>query len=494
MTGRRWLFADQLGPHHLDGTDQPVLLVESRAVLRRRRFHRQKAHLVLSALRHRAAELGEQAVFLRAETYGEALERHGDPVTVTQPTSYAADGFVRAHPLVAEVLPDRGYATSREDFAAWVASRGRRRLLLEDFYRDTRRRHGVLMDGPEPAGGRWNLDADNREPPPRAATLGVTEPWWPAEDDIDAEVRHDLDAWAAAGDVTFVGDDGPRWAPATRSEAHRALRHFVRHRLPHFGPHEDAMLAGDWTMAHSLLSPAMNLGLLHPLEIARAADRAYRDGDVPLASAEGFVRQVLGWREYVWSLYWHLGPDYRHRNVLGARRRVPAWWWDLDAGGTVEARCLSTVLAELRKRGWVHHIPRLMVLGNYGLQRGFSPAELTEWFHLSFVDGYDWVMLANVVGMSQWADGGIMATKPYAAGGAYIDRMSDFCRPCRYDPRKRTGEDACPYTAGYWAFLHRNAGHLAGNPRMRQPLAGLRRLSDVDEVVAQEQARGTAAP
>ena len=176
------------------------------------------------------------------------------------------------------------------------------------------------------------------------------------------------------------------------------------------------MLAGDPWMAHSVLSPALNLGLLHPLEVVRAAEDAYRSGSVPLAGAEGFVRQVLGWREYVWSLYWHVGPAYRRRNALAARRRVPDWFWSLDADGTVEARCLSTVLGGLRERGWVHHIPRLMVLGNYALQRGFSPAELTEWFHLSFVDGYDWVMLANVVGMSQWADGGLMATKPYAAG------------------------------------------------------------------------------
>lgn len=221
-------------------------------------------------------------------------------MTVTQPTSFGADGFVRRHPLVSAVLPDRGYATSREDFAAWVASRGRRRLLMEDFYRDNRRRYGVLMDGVEPTGGRWNLDVENREPPPKNADrLDVAEPWWPAEDGIDAEVRRDLDEWAGNGDMEFVGDDGPRWAPATRAQALAALRHFVRHRLPTFGPYEDAMLTGDPHMAHSLLSPALNLGLLHPVEVVRAAEQAYRDGHAPLASTEGFVRQVLGWREYV---------------------------------------------------------------------------------------------------------------------------------------------------------------------------------------------------
>jgi deoxyribodipyrimidine photolyase-related protein len=491
---RRWVFGDQLGPHYLDDPGQPVLLIESRAVLRRRRFHRQKAHLVLSAIRHRAAELGSQAIFRQTDTYGPALAEAG-PVDVTQPTSYRADAFVRRHPAVAEVLPDRGFATPRDEFAAWVDGRGRRRLLLEDLYRENRRRHEVLMDGAEPAGGTWNLDAENRRPPPRGvSTLDVRAPWSPAEDEIDASVRADLDAWAAAGEVEFVGADGPRWAPATRGEALAALRHFVRHRLPAFGPYEDAMLAGDPAMAHSRLSPALNLGLLHPLEVVRAAEDAYRAGDVPLASAEGFVRQVLGWREYVWSLYWHLGPAYRRRNALRARRRVPYWFASLDAGRTVEARCLSTVLGDLREHGWVHHIPRLMVLGNWALQHGWSPAEMVDWFHTSFVDGYDWVMLANVVGMSQWADGGLMATKPYAAGGAYIDRMSDFCGGCRYDPKKRVGEDACPYTAGYWAFLERNAEHFAGNRRMAQPLAGLRRLSDLDALVEQERTRGSAAP
>lgn len=173
---------------------------------------------------------------------------------------------------------------------------------------------------------------------------------------------------------------------------------------------------------------------------------------------------------------------------------MPDWWWDLDAKGEVEARCLSTVLAGLRERAWVHHIPRLMVLGNYAMQRGFRPAEMVEWFHHSFIDGYDWVMLPNVVDMSQWADGGIMATKPYAAGGAYVDRMSDFCKPCRYDPRKRSGEDACPYTAGYWSFLARNADRFADSQRMRQPIANLRRIADIEAVVEQERERGTTPP
>jgi deoxyribodipyrimidine photolyase-related protein len=287
--------------------------------------------------------------------------------------------------------------------------------------------------------------------------------------------------------------DGPRRFAVTRAEAVAALDRFVERRLPAFGPYEDAMLADDWTMAHSLLSAPMNLGLLDPRECIERAEDAYRAGHAPLASVEGYVRQLLGWRDYVWHVYWHFGEPYRQGNALEARDPIPRWFLDLDAD-VVEARCLATTLRQLRDTGWVHHIPRLMVLGNYALQRGWDPQELTDWFHFSFVDGYAWVMVANIVGMSQHADGGLMATKPYAAGGAYINRMSDFCGACTYDPRVRAGSNACPYTAGYWAFLDRNADRLAGNPRVRRPLENRKRLADLSDVVHQEQARGSAPP
>ncbi|PRY43216.1 deoxyribodipyrimidine photolyase-related protein [Geodermatophilus tzadiensis] len=494
---RRWLFADQLGPHFLDSPDQPVLLVESKAVFARRRFHRQKAHLVLSALRHRAAELGEQAHLHRVTTYAEALDRYDEPLSVCAPTTWSSRDYVlRRRDL--QVLAARGFVSSQGDFARWAEGRGGRRLLMEDFYRDARRRLGVLMDGAEPLGGRWNYDQENREPAPRDGRSPAPEPWWPAEDEIDEQVRADLDRWEADGEVSFVGDDGPRLFPVTREEALTRLHDFLTQRLGAFGPHEDAMLAGERWLAHSLLSPAMNLGLLDPLEVVHAAEDVARaraaDGDpLPLNSVEGFVRQVMGWRDYIWHTYWHFGRHYRHANVLRATEPVPAWMADLD-DTAVDAACLSGVLGDLRRDGWVHHIPRLMVLGNYALQRGIDPLAMTDWFHRTFVDGYDWVMVANVVGMSQHGDGGALATKPYAAGGAYIDRMSDYCRGCPYDPRQRLGEDACPYTAGYWAFLERNRERLAGNQRMRRPLQGLDRLKDLPLVVEQEAARGTSPP
>jgi len=277
-------------------------------------------------------------------------------------------------------------------------------------------------------------------------------------------------------------------------EALAALEWFVEHRLDGFGPHEDAMLAADRWMSHSVLSAPINLGLLHPIEIAERVVRAYHEGGARLSSVEGFVRQVVGWRDYVWHVYWYAGEEYRGRDALGAHEPLPRWFAELDPDREVRANCLRHVLQAVREDGWTHHIQRLMVLGNWGLQRGYDAAELSQWFQRSFVDGYDWVMLPNVVGMSQHADGGFMATKPYAAGGAYINRMSDYCGGCVYDPRVRVGENACPFTAGYWAFLARNRERLEGNHRMGQALRGMDRLRDLDAVVAQERARGHSAP
>jgi len=485
--GTRWVFADQLGPHFADAPAQPVLLIESKAVFRRRVFHRQKAHLVLSALRHRAT--GPAVRLVRAETYAEALRQVDEPVSVCHPTSRKARDLVRR--LDVEVLPPRGFVTAPADFTAWA--QGRRQLRMEDFYRDARQRHGILMDGDEPAGGRWNLDTENREPPPRTRRLDVPPPPPITEDPIDAEVRDELDRWQRDDGIEFLGNDGPRLFPATRAEALARLRHFVEHRLPLFGRYEDAMLAGDPWMAHSMLSAPMNLGLLDPLEVIHRAEAAYRSGAAPLAGVEGFVRQIIGWRDFVWHLYWHFEPAYRSANKLGARQPVPSWFAKLDADA-VDARCLSDVLAGVRDRGWVHHIPRLMVLGNYAMQRGWHPGAMSDWFHRAFVDGYEWVMTANVIGMSQYADAGRMSTKPYAGGGAYINRMSDYCGGCRYDPKVRVGDDACPYTAGYWAFLERNQAKFRGNHRMRRPLQGLDRLADLDALVEQEKARGSRAP
>lgn len=498
----RWLFGDQLGEHFLDDHDGDVLMVESKRVFARKRYHRAKAHLVLSAMRHRAAELGDRVSYRQTDTYVEGLGRRTRDLQVVQPTSFAAvrfvrglaDGSVGGKERDIERLPARGFVTGREDFDHWADGRDGNRLLMEDFYRDARRRHEVLMDGTEPVGGKWNYDHENREPPPKGAdSLGLDPPPWPEEDEIDEQVRRDLDRWEADGDVSFIGKDGPRLFAATRAEAEAVLDHFLAHRLPQFGPHEDAILEGDPWMAHSVISAPMNLGLLDPLAVVRRAEEVHAAGDAPLASVEGFCRQVMGWRDYMWHLYWYLGDDYRRSNKLQQRRKVPDWWADLD-GDATRARCLSHTLDAVAERGWVHHIPRLMVLGSYGLQRGWAPDQLTDWFHRAFVDGYDWVMVPNVVGMSQHADGGVLATKPYTSGGAYISKMSDHCGSCELDPTVRVGEKACPFTAGYWWFLHRQRERLEGNQRMARALHGLDRLKDLEALVEQEESRGSDPP
>jgi len=508
----QWCFADQLGPHFVDDDVERVLLVEATANFRRRTYHRRKAHLILSALRHRAAAEPHRVRLVRAESYSAALTEFapspGRPLLVRDPTSFAARRFVRRLAAgevdgvpkgAVDVLPERGFVATPQEFARWADSRGGRRLLMEDFYRGQRRRHGLLLE-PDglPAGGSWNFDADNRRPPPAGVTRladaeELAEPWWPEEDEIDAEVRRDLERLVTTG-VRFVGEDGPRRFAVTREEAVAALDRFVTGRLAQFGPYEDAMLAEDRWLAHSLLSVPLNLGLLDPLEVVREAEAAYRGGRAPLASVEGFIRQVVGWRDYIWHMYWYAGESYRDRNALDMTQPLPAWFEELDAGREVQARCLSDVLAGVREEGWTHHIPRLMVLSNWAAQRGYDPARVTDWFHTRFVDGYEWVMTANVIGMAMHADGGLLATKPYVAGGAYIDRMSDYCGGCRYNPKVRLGEDACPFTAGYWAYLARNAPALRDNPRMSRALAGLGNRHDLDDVVSQEAARGSLAP
>jgi len=509
---RRLLLPGQYGPAFDDGG--PVVVVEAREFFTTRPVHRTKAHLWLSALRHRVRDLGDRAEHVRVDHLRDALVGQDD-LEVIDPPSRIQRGQVRHWGHGTTILPSRGFVTDEDEFTGWAAERGGR-FLMETHYERVRRREGWLMTNDAPLGGAFSLDAQNRQPPPRGATtLGLPDPWWPTEDEVDDEVRADLDRWERDGLVQFVGRDDRRRFAVTPDEAQAALDDFVAVRLGDFGPYEDAVLTNDWTMAHSLLSVPLNLGVLDPRQAIDAALAAHASGAAPLASVEGFVRQVAGWRDYVWHLYWWLGDDYGAdvealgaRPPAGARPRaaarppsgagpahpagtgLPAWWRELDAT-EVDAVCLTVALDGVRDHGWLHHIQRLMVLGNWALQRGYDPLELTEWFTDVFVDGTDWVMPANVIGMSQHADGGVVATKPYAAGGRYIDRMTDHCGGCRFDPTKRLGEDACPFTAGYWAFLERAEPALRRNPRMHRPLQQMRAMPDLAAVVAQEAARQT---
>ncbi len=456
-----------------------VLLVESQALIGSKRWHRQRLHLVLSAMAHFAAELrdkGYEVDHRTASTLAEGLHDHvaefgAEQIVASEPMSWDARELLER--LDVELVRSDRFLCHYDDFAEWAS--GRKQLKMEDFYRWQRTRLDVLMDvgadGPEPAGAQWNHDHDNREPPPKDGRT------WPGItrfdlDDIDREVIDRLPAG-----LTGAEPDGT-W-PVTRAQALVRLDEFITSGLAPFGPHEDAMLAAEWKLAHSVLSSSINLGLLHPSEVVDAAEEAFRSGAAPINSVEGFIRQVIGWREYVWGVYWLWMPDYRSRNALGARRPIPpAFTGDADT----EMACVRSVVGHLHDHGYAHHIERLMVLGNLALTAGVDPWAMTEWMWANFVDGAEWVMLPNVIGMALFADGGMMATKPYASGGAYINKMSDSCRSCRFDPKQRTGPDACPYTTLYWDFLARNADALAGNHRMARQLAGMRALKDLPAV------------
>jgi len=482
-----WVFGDQLNRkigalRDMQPGDCRVLFVESALKIGSKRWHRQRLHLVVSAMRHFAAELiedGFEVDYRHEPSFVDGYRAHCaefevDRLIVMEPMSWDVTellGRLR-HGGRVETLRNDQFFCHYDEFAAWASDR--KSFKMEDFYRWQRTRHGVLMDGPEPTGGKWNYDHDNRERPPKDGRAWPTITQFEL-DDVDAEVVEMIDA---LGDQVWGSGPDGTW-PVTRDQALIRLDEFVATGLEPFGPHEDAMLGDEWKLAHSVLSTCMNLGLLHATEVVEAAEAALREHDLPLNSVEGFIRQVLGWREYVWCVFWRWMPDYRSRNHLGATRPVPPAF---TGGATTEMNCVSNAVQHLDDHGYTHHIERLMVFGNLALTSGVDPWAMTEWMWASFVDGAEWVMLPNVIGMALHADGGMMATKPYASGGAYINKMSDSCKGCRYDPKKRTGDDACPFTTLYWDFVARNAEEFANNHRMGQQLAGMRRLSDLDAV------------
>ena len=470
------LFADQLGPHFDLGGE--ILLPEVLSQFTKRRYHRQKAHLILYAIRARAAQ--ERVTSPKLDSYSQLAERK-DLTSVINPTSRNLRALIQSLGLSAQ--ESRGFCSGESDWSSFRTDKSPR---LENFYRRQRVRLGILMEGSEPSGGQWNFDHDNRKPSPKGG-LGIKH-FEILEDEIDVGVRATLDQMEASGQASFIGVDGPRKFAGNRLEALAALEHFIEHQLEAFGPYEDAVFDGEWVLAHSMLSAPMNLGLLDPLEVVAAVESAYHRGDAPIESVEGFIRQIIGWRDYVWHLYWEYGEDYLDSNFLNATTPLPEAWKELN-GKAIEARCLSKTIENTSTNAWTHHIQRLMVLGNIALQRGYNPREVNDWLVDAFVDGTPWVMPANAIGMSLFADGGRMSTKPYAAGGAYINRMTNYCGGCKFDPKVRLGENACPITAGYWHFLSNNQSKLAGNQRMWQAYSGLRRLSDIEAVNFQESNR-----
>lgn len=460
-----------------------ILFIESEEKIRSQRWHVQRLHFYLSSMRHFADSLrrdGFEVDYVRSASFRTAIESHraSHPrhrVVATEPNSVAARQLLAN--LDVEMLRSNQFLCHHSDFAQWVDSRkakGLKTFKLEDFYRHQRLTLDVLMDDNEPVGGKWNFDESNREPPPRDGHDRWPTPLVDEADDIDHEVSADIAHFDTEG-----APNAGWWAP-TREGALRRLDHFVTKVLPMFGPHEDAMLSDNWHLAHSVLSPYLNNGLLMPREIVDAAEAAHRNGLVDVASAEGFIRQIIGWREYVWGLYWMWMPAYRDENFLAANLDLPP----ALATGSTSMNCVRHVVDGIRDRSWAHHIQRLMILGNLALTAGIEPRQFTDWMSRVFVDAAEWVMVPNVVGMALYADGGRMATKPYASGGAYIDKMSDYCKSCVYDRKKRTGDDACPFTTLYWDFLDRHSPTFVRNPRIATQVRAAQKLTDLDAVRA----------
>ncbi len=383
-----------------------------------------------------------------------------------------------------EIRPDRHFFCSTAEFA--VHAKGRKQLRMEYFYRELRRKTGTLMEGDEPFGGQWNYDADNRESFDRSGPGQIAAPVAFPPDKVTREVFVLVGRHFAKHPGNLARFD---W-PVTPEQARKALEDFIEHRLPLFGKYEDAMWSSDGEMMprpflyHSRLSAALNLKLLDPREVIAAAEQAYRQGRVPLASAEGFIRQILGWREFVRGIYWYFMPGYLELNVFKATGSLPSFYWT----GQTEMNCLRQTITQTLEYGYAHHIQRLMVTGLFTLLLGVKPQSVHEWYLALYVDAVEWVELPNTLGMSQYGDGGLMASKPYLASGKYIQRMSNYCANCRFDPAESTGGDACPFTTLYWDFLLRHEKFLGKNQRMAMQLKNLARLDPPQRKAIQQQA------
>ena len=447
---------------------------------------KQRSTLFLSAMRHFAQSLLDNnwsLIYTRlndanntgtlAGELAKAIEVHKpQQLVMTAPGEWrvlqSLRGVAKQHDLPLEVRDDTHFFSTVREFAEHA--KGRKQLRQEFFYRELRQKTGILMDGKKPEGGQWNFDEDNRGSFGKQGPGKLPAPLRFEPDEITLEV------------MALVKDSLPQnpgelnsfgW-PVTRAQALLALDSFIQHRLPSFGLYQDAMWEGEVWLYHSHISSALNLKLLNPREVVEAAEKAYQQGLVPLPAAEGFIRQVLGWREYVRGIYWTHMPEYLARNEMQATAKLPAFYWT----GKTDMACLRDAIHQTLEHGYAHHIQRLMVTGLYALLLGVAPKEVHEWYLSVYVDAVEWVELPNTLGMSQFADGGVMASKPYVASGKYIDRMSNHCKGCKFNPALATGDTACPFSTLYWDYLNRHVDTLAKNPRMLMQLKNLNRLSD----------------
>jgi len=434
--------------------------------------HRKKLAFLFSAMRHFAARLRRQGWTVDYHQLDDGLEdlceavlksaRDLDPaeLLVTEPGEYRLREAMKRHwpqrlSLSVRLLEDHRFLCSREAFRDWAA--GRKQLRMEYFYRDMRRRTGLLMepDG-KPVGGRWNFDADNRK-----RYDGKHRLPGPPRFEPDATTRQVIDQVAEHYPDRF-GDLEPFWFAVTASQAEQALEHFLEQALPHFGDYQDAMTEGDDFLFHSLLSLYINAGLLDPLRVCEAAERRYQQGQAPLNAVEGFIRQILGWREYVRGIYWLMMPDYKEQNRLGSHADLPWFYWS----GDTKMRCVAEAVRATREHAYAHHIQRLMVTGNLALLLGVDVKQIHEWYLAAYADAYEWVELPNTLGMVMHADGGYLGSKPYAASGKYIQRMSDYCAGCAYKVSSAEESNSCPFNSLYWHFIQRHRARFEKHPRM----------------------------
>lgn len=411
---------------------------------------------------------------------GELLRRAEDTgtteVIATEPGEWRLIKALQDCPLTVNLLEDDRFIASHAEFEQWAE--GRKALRMEYFYRDMRRKTGLLMEGDKPVGGQWNFDHDNRKPAPDEVTH---DPLWFEPDAVTGAVLDLIDS-------NFINNFGvlrPFTYATDAAQAQKALAHFVDHALPRFGDYQDAMLDGNRFLYHSLLSAYMNIGLLDPLEVCQEVEKAYKKGNVPINAAEGFIRQIIGWREYMRGIYFHEGPEYTQLNALNHNRKLPNFYWNAKT----RMRCVAMAVDQTRDEAYAHHIQRLMVTGNFGLLAGVDPHALHEWYLSVYIDAFEWVEAPNTIGMSQFADGGVIASKPYFSSGNYINKMSDHCKPCAYSVTKKTGEGACPFNLLYWHFMDRHRDRFEGNPRMAQMYRTFDRMdADKRETVLREAA------
>ena len=483
----RIILGDQLhaGISSLQGVDKEhdvVLMCEVWNEATYVSHHKKKIAFLFSAMRHFALELQDDGYKLDYVKLSEendssltgevasAVQRHNpDKVITTAPGEYRVlvemKGWEKITGVSVEIRPDSRFLCSIEEFKSWAS--GRKQLRMEFFYREMRKKYKLLMDEDRPVGGAWNYDKVNRKSLSQHTQL--PEPLRHVPDDITDDV------------ITLVGrrfgdhfgDLHPFYFAVTRREALEVLEQFIKDRLPQFGDYQDAMLQGEPWLYHSHISFYLNCGLLTPLEVIKRAEEAFYEGNAPLNAVEGFVRQVLGWREFIRGIYWHFMPEYASGNYLESHRRLPDFYWT----GATTMNCLRQCIEETRRHAYAHHIQRLMVLGNFALLAGIDPAEVSEWYLIVYADAYEWVEMPNVLGMVLFSDGGKVASKPYAASGAYIDRMSNYCRSCDYDVKKREGPSACPFNYLYWDFLDRNREKLVRNNRLSMAYRTLDRMS-----------------